>query len=169
MIWHYPYQDEPEFAESVVDADWAGNEDDRTSISCVAEFYGKHLIEFNVNGQEAKALSSGESEFYAHCSGGARVLRTRNLLAGFGSAVKGKVRGDSTAAHGICRRKGVGRVRHLEARDLWIQDKVADGSLQIEKVKSEENVADIGTKFLAKEVMEKHVQVMNLEFKDLQA
>ena len=32
---------------------------------------------------------------------------------------------DSTSASGICRRRGVGRLRHLHKKELWLQDHVA--------------------------------------------
>ena len=41
---------------------------------------------------------------------------------------------DSTAASGVCRRRGLGKVRHLAVADLWLQDKVGAGDLTIHKV-----------------------------------
>jgi hypothetical protein len=55
---------------------------------------------------------------------------------------------DSSAAKGITARLGSGRVRHLEIRSLWVQDKCADKSLSIIKIGTAENRADIQTQYL---------------------
>ena len=56
------------------------------------------------------------------------------------------VQTDSNAAKGIANRKGVGRVKHLDLRDLWVQDLTSKGLLQVEKVPTSSNWADLGTK-----------------------
>ena len=53
---------------------------------------------------------------------------------------------DSTAAIGSAKRMGVGKIRHLELRELWIQEQVAQRKLQVEKIHSSENDAEILTK-----------------------
>ena len=41
---------------------------------------------------------------------------------------------------------GVGKIRHPELRELWIQEQVAQKKLRLEKIQSSENDADILTK-----------------------
>ena len=55
---------------------------------------------------------------------------------------------DSAAARGIINRRGVGKVRHLSCRSLWLQERMADGSLVVSPVSGLTNPADIGTKRL---------------------
>ena len=43
-------------------------------------------------------------------------------------------------------RRGVGRVRHLDARLLWLQQLCAEGVVQIRARPGEHNEADLGTK-----------------------
>ena len=50
---------------------------------------------------------------------------------------------DATAAIGIARRKGLGKLRHLKVEDLWIQQKVRDKTMEIVKVLGTDNPADI--------------------------
>ena len=50
---------------------------------------------------------------------------------------------DSSAAMGMVARKGMGRVRHVEVSELWIQDAVKSKMLTVNKVKGEDNPADI--------------------------
>ena len=53
---------------------------------------------------------------------------------------------DRTACIGIGNRQGVGKVRHLDTRRLWLEERVQCGQAWIEKCSTEENIADIGTK-----------------------
>ena len=55
---------------------------------------------------------------------------------------------DSSAARGIIQRQGVGRVRHLSCRVLWLQSLVADGTIKLACVAGASNPANIGTKRL---------------------
>ncbi len=60
--------------------------------------------------------------------------------------MKVQVNTDSSAARSIASSRGAGRARRTEVRQLWVQDRVAKGELEIEKVRGEENVADGLTK-----------------------
>ena len=53
---------------------------------------------------------------------------------------------DATAAIGIARRRGMGRIRHLDVTDLWVQEKFTSKAASIDKVLGTENPADILTK-----------------------
>ena len=55
---------------------------------------------------------------------------------------------DSAAARGICRRGGVGEVKSLEVRTLWLQQVIKVKTLTLKTVKSHDNCADFGTKTL---------------------
>lgn len=44
------------------------------------------------------------------------------------------VHSDATAAIGIARRKGLGKIRHLDTADLWIQDKIRSREINTFKV-----------------------------------
>lgn len=53
---------------------------------------------------------------------------------------------DSTAARGMTSRLGAGRVRHLEAKYLWIQQYVLAGEMKVIKISTTDNRADMQTK-----------------------
>ncbi|CAE7730403.1 RE2 [Symbiodinium sp. CCMP2592] len=55
---------------------------------------------------------------------------------------------DNSAARAILQRAGVGRVRHLDVKLLWTQQRVAEGLLEVLPAPTRTNVADIGTKLL---------------------
>ena len=107
------------------------------------------LIAGNCNQQPVISLSSAEAEFYEIVNGSARCLWTRSFLLAIGRAVDTIIiESDSSAAKGISERFGTGKLRHLQAKDLWVQQKVHDKLIRIQKVPTETNVGDLQTKYL---------------------
>ena len=53
-------------------------------------------------------------------------------------------------------------MRHIEVRELWIQDRVAKGELKIVKVKGEESVADGLTKHVDRQKMEQYMKARSI-------
>ena len=68
------------------------------------------------------------------------------LLADFGAKLLMRV-WNSTASIGICKRQGLGKVRHLAVQDLWVQQRVRAGDFELYKIPGERNPADLFTKF----------------------
>ena len=79
----------------------------------------------------------------------------KGLLSFLGYATKGRLMMDASSAIAIATRSGVGSVRHLASRYLWVQREVENQSFSVEKVAGQSNPADLGTK---------HVDVKVLEF-----
>ena len=96
--------------------------------------------------QSSRALSSGEAEFYAAVTGGADGLGVQGLLEDLGVKSRVKIWTDSDAARGIASRRGLGKLRHIELRLLWIQEAVNKKRITIGRVPGEVNVADHLTK-----------------------
>ena len=55
---------------------------------------------------------------------------------------------DSSAAKAHVSTRGLGRMRHLEVKDLWMQELVRDGRLRVAKIRGDRNPADVLTKYL---------------------
>ena len=142
----FKYQEMPNLVYAEVDSDWAGCLETRRSTDGGYEFFGTSLLDGWANTQQSIALSSGEAELYGVCNGAARVLWTKNLLDDCGFTVNASVGTDSTAAKGITARLGTGKVRHLETRCLWIQERVRSKEISILKVPTEKNRGDMQTK-----------------------
>ena len=53
--------------------------------------------------------------------------------------------GDSSASYGTLQRQGAGRIKHLQTRQLWLQEKVHGKEVSIEKIPREYNWADLLT------------------------
>ena len=62
------------------------------------------------------------------------------------SRLKLELHSDATAAIGICKRQGLGRVRHLATADLWVQQKVRGRELKLFKLPGKDNPSDLMTK-----------------------
>ena len=93
------------------------------------------------------ALSSGESELAAVTKAAAEAMGLQSVLRDFGHVVSLEVHSDATAAIGICKRQGLGRVRHLATADLWLQQRVkAAQELLLFKVNGKQNPSDLLTK-----------------------
>ena len=72
------------------------------------------------------------------------------------------IHSDATAAIGIARRKGLGKIRHLDVADLWIQDSIRSKKMRLSKVLGTKNCADVMTKYVDKSTMSKALELMNL-------
>ena len=110
---------------------------------------GNHLIKSWSSTQGPVSLSSGEAEFYGVTKAAGISLGYQALLEDLGVRVPIRVWTDSSATMGICGRQGLGKLRHVDTRALWIQQRVRDGSLELRKVKGEINPADVFTKHLS--------------------
>ena len=101
------------------------------------------------NKQGSIALSSGEAEFYAAGKAAVEAIGGRSLLADLGWDVDLEVRLDASAAQAIASRQGLGKVRHVEVRYLWLQEIVRSGLVKLVKIKGSVNPADALTKAMA--------------------
>ena len=117
---------------------------------------GEHLIKCWSINQAVIALSSGEAEYYAMAKGASIGLGIQGMLDDFGISGSIEVRTDSSAAKGICSRRGLGKVRHIELCELWLQEKVAEGKITIVKIPGAENISDCLTKAAARESIVLH-------------
>ena len=54
--------------------------------------------------------------------------------------MKLRIRTDSSAALGVSRRRGLGKMRHIELSQLWLQAKVGSGEMEVMKVKGKETL-----------------------------
>ena len=79
------------------------------------------------------------------------------VAASLGIEVVGMtIMADSSAAIGICRRTGIGRVWHLAAGQLWVQARVRAGGVEFWKHPGQGNPADSLAKGVARELTSRH-------------
>ena len=95
-------------------------------------------------------------------NGAARALFIRNVLHAAELKAIVRVGTDSSAIAGITQRVCAERVRHLEVKVLWIQEKVRSHELQISRVKSEDNRTDLLKRLLDPERHHKLIELLPL-------
>ena len=132
------------------DSDWAGNKSSRKSTSSGTMFLDGQVIYTFSRNQKSVALSSGEAEYYAGASAASDSILLKEAIQFLtGKRCKVNLYLDSSAARGIITRQGVGRVKHLQIRTLFLQELHKQGTLSVHPVGTKENTADIGTKPLS--------------------
>ena len=69
---------------------------------------------------------------------------------------------DSSACDGIVHRIGCGKVKHLEARQLWVQQHVQNKEVTVKKVPREWNCSDVLTHHWSAVDGHKHLERVGL-------
>ena len=165
LVWCYPLQELPTGIRVDGDGDWAlTTELVRRSTSGGVIRYGLHTWDCYSVTQATIALSCAESEFYATGSATGRGLQCKAYLTETERPCELDVYSDSSAGRGMCQRTGVGKVRHLELRFLWIQERLRLKAFRLNKETTEEMTADILTKYCEWPRIEQHCATLNLCF-----
>ena len=153
----YEYQGPVKDVEVYTDTDYAGCVKTRKSTSGGVIMLGSHLLKAWSSTQAVVSLSSGEAEYYGLVKGISQALGVKSMMQDIGIEVKIIAKTDASAAKGIALRRGMGKVRHIEVNQLWIQSKVAQGIVKVVKIDTKENIADHLTKYLDRGGIEKHM------------
>ena len=111
------------------DTDFAGCSQTRRSTSGGCALFGTHLVKHWSKTQPTIALSSGEAELIGIGQGSAQALGLQSLAADMHWTLQLNVHSDATAAIGIAKRRGLGKIRHLHTTDLWVQERVRSGDV----------------------------------------
>ena len=92
------------------------------------------------------ALSSGEAEYYAMVTGAAEAIGLQSLARDLGCEMTIKLWVDSSAARSMASRVGAGKVRHMDVKYFWLQERVRNRDVTVKKVLGKNNPADVLTK-----------------------
>ena len=153
-------QNMPESIRVFVDTDHAGCAVTRRSTTGLAATLGKHTCKHQSNLQSTIGLSSGESEWYGIVKGAAVGLGLQSLLRDWGLELKLEVLSDSSAARGMSQRQGLGKMRHVQTRYLWVQERVKEGHMKVLPVRGKNNPADVLTKAVSGKLRIKHLKTL---------
>ena len=107
-----------------------------------------------------------QAEYYAMVTGCAEGLGLKSLAEDLGWKAEVRLWTDSSAAKAIGNRRGLGKLRHVELKWLWVQDVVKEGRVKLKTVKGTENVADHLTKPKSKAEVEELLRRVGAEFED---
>ena len=116
--------------------------------------------------QKARALSSCEAEYSAMATGCAEGLGLQSLGKDLGWKAEVRIWTDSSAAKAIGNRRGLGKLRHVELKWLWVQDMVKDGRVKLKTVRGDENVADHLTKPKNRAEIEQLLEKVGAEYEE---
>ena len=70
---------------------------------------------------------------------------------------------DSSAAKSFVSKRGLGKMRHMELRELWLQKEVGEGRVIVRKVPGHQNPADAMTKFLTRLQLQDRLRLLCID------
>ena len=86
----------------------------------------------------------------------------RQFFSQRGIEVRSRVSSDSSAGRAIALQIGSGKVRHLQIKDLWVQERIRQGDLSLDRVATLDNRSDLGTKYLDRGRIDRLMAMSNL-------
>jgi len=143
------------------DSDWAGDKDDRRSVSSMMLFFCGALIEWRSRSQKVVALSSSEAEFYACGEAVKEIPFVAQILLFLQIYIELPVQVwiDNAGAIFMAENQTTSqRTRHMDTRWWFVSALQDQGLIKIDFVRTEDNVSDIGTKNTNSETHERHSQ-----------
>ncbi|GJU60855.1 putative ribonuclease H-like domain-containing protein [Tanacetum coccineum] len=145
-LW-YP-KDSPFHLEAFLDSDYAGDNHDRRSASGGCQYLGRRLVSWQCKKQTIVAISSTEAEYVAAASCCAQVLWMQNQLLDYGfNFMNTEIHIDNEST--ICIVKNPvfhSKTKHIQIRHHFIRDCYEQRLINVVKVHTDDNVADLLTK-----------------------
>ena len=126
---------------------------------------GHHLVKSWSRTQDSVTLSSAEAELVALSKLATEVLGVRSMAAEWGLSDPKQASmlwADASAALSIAKRQGAGKMRHINVRTLWLQEKEVQEVLSYVKIKGEDNPADGLTKHVRQELAAKYAKTLGM-------
>ena len=150
--------------EAYSDSDWAGCRDTRRSTSGGMIYFEGQVLTFWSRTQTTIALSSCEAELYAINMTTIEALNVKSTIEELIKNCKTKITiyTNSSSAKSITSRRVIRKTKHIELRQLFVQELVANGTLQVTKVGTLSNPADIFTKFVNSETIQRQLHAVGL-------
>lgn len=163
-LW-FPMEEMKHELDGYGDSDWAGTKSSMKSTSGGVVLWGRAALKSWSITQSTVALSSAEAELYAVSKEARQTVSIISIAANFDINLTGNVHSDSTAALGIAYRRGLGgKTRHVRVQYLWLQDKVAEKLLTINKVDGTRNPTELLTEYLPSELLDRDTFSLGVRF-----
>ena len=126
------------------DSDCAGDKEERNSSCAGVALVGRHLLKAYIRKEKIIARSSAEAELYAAALGASEAKGVQIMMCDLGFALKPVLIIDAKATEHVLHRHVIGNMKHIDVAHLWLQDEVKPNRLRDRRVKSGDNLADIG-------------------------
>ena len=162
LVYYYDFLEDPGKIDVFTDSAFAGCKTSKRSTSGGVIMHGRHCIRHWSTTQSTLSLSSGESELHGITKGVQHAIGFQSMCNDMGFGKPMHLHSDATAAIGIARRRGLGKLRHLDVEDLWVQEQVRCKRVHLHKVLGSENPADVFTKYVDASILQKALRFMNL-------
>ena len=146
-------RDSPVLLHAFSDADWAGNQDDRTSTSAYVVFLGSNAISWCSRKQRSVARSSTEAEYRVVATTASEVIWLTSLLRELMIPMAGPptIYCDNIGATYLCSNPIFhSRMKHIAIDFHFVREKVQSNQLCISHVSSADQLADSLTKPLSR-------------------
>jgi len=148
------------------DADWANNRLNRRSISGYAFMYSGGAVSWCSKQQSTVASSSTHAEYIAAAEAAKELVWLRRLLSELHEGTPGPTRLyiDNRAADLLARNPvNHAATKHIDVRYHFIRECVADGSVDLRLIGTNDMAADVLTKALAVTKHERFCQMLGME------
>ena len=145
LSWSFPYQEMPREIRAVTDANWAGDCARRRvdGFTLVIICWRRIRRRSRLWRCQLQRVSTSRSRRVQ-----LTLWRSAVLWWNLGLTFNVACETDASAGRAMATRRGVGRVRHFDARLLWLQHLCAEGVVQVRARPGEHNEADLGTKMV---------------------
>jgi hypothetical protein len=147
------------------DADWAGDLDERKSTTGYAFYIGDGLVSWNSKRQTTVALSTAEAEYMAATQATKEALWLKQLLNEIGLTQSQPVliRSDNQGCIALTKNPAYhSRTKHIDIRHHFIRDSVEVGDIELQYCATNDMVADVLTKALARDKHEQHTDTLGV-------
>ena len=133
-----------------MDSDFAGDRDSRKSTTAYYFTLGGNCISWKSQLQPLVALSSTEAEYIALTDAFKEAIWLQGLLKELQLLkTEAVVYSDSQSAIHLSKNPVYHeRTKHVDVKYHFVRDLIANGEVQIQKIPTEENPADMGTKIV---------------------
>ena len=133
------------------DADWGGDKEERKSTTGYCTFINNNLITWRTRKQQTVAQSTAEAEFMAIADAVNEVQWLSQLVSEIGVTVKLPMIiycDNQSAIQAMVNDGKHSRMKHVDIQVMMMKEKVRDGTVRVEWVRTENQLADVFTKAL---------------------
>ena len=146
------------------DADFASDTTDRKSMLGYVIKYNENIVSWKSKKQKTIALSTTESEIYSLTESFKEALWIRNMLNALGITIeKIKIYEDNTGAIAIVKNQNIdSKTKHIDIKTKFLNHSIKENNVDLNYIKSENQLADTLTKPLGKVKFEKFREALNV-------
>jgi hypothetical protein len=148
------------------DSDWANDPDKRNSVGGYVFMMHGGVIDYNCKKFTNTPLSSTEAEWYAACEAAKSGKWIRKILTELEYPIDGPLiifeDNQGCVSYGK-RRLNQSSMKHIDLKYHFLREEIANLTLELQRVPSADNIADVFTKALAKPTFQKFRDGLNVQ------